>query len=81
MTTMLAQGCEQAIEPLVQEASWRGANAIAAAHRGSSELASTWTELCAHGTAAIRTRCDLLLQTQGRDHLGCTRMMTGAGHR
>jgi len=56
MTTMLAQGCEQAIEPLVQEASWRGANAIAAAHRGSSELASTWTELCAHGTAAIRTR-------------------------
>ena len=56
MTTMLAQGCEQAIEPLVREGSRRGGNAIAAVRRGSSELASTWTGLCAHGTAAIRTR-------------------------
>jgi uncharacterized protein YbjQ (UPF0145 family) len=53
MTTMLAQGREQAIEPLVQEATRRGGNAIVAVRRGASELASTWTELCAHGTAAI----------------------------
>ncbi len=53
MTAMLAQGREQAIERLVQEATRRGGNGIVAMRFDTSELGSTWTEICAYGTAVI----------------------------
>ena len=53
MTTMLAQGREQAIERLVDEATRRGGNAIVAMRFDTSELGSTWTEICAYGTAVV----------------------------
>lgn len=53
MTTMLAQGREQAIARLVEEATRRGGNAIVAMRFDTSELGSTWTEICAYGTAVI----------------------------
>ena len=51
MTKMLAEGREQAIIRLVQEAEQKGANAILAMRFDTSELGSTWTEICAYGTA------------------------------
>ncbi len=51
MTKMLAQGREQAIDRLVEEAEGKGANAILAMRFDTSELGSTWTEICAYGTA------------------------------
>ena len=51
MTKMLAQGREEAIERLVEEAETKGANAIVAMRFDTSELGSTWTEICAYGTA------------------------------
>ena len=55
MTKMLAQGREEAIERLAAEAEARGANAIVAMRFDTSELGSTWTEICAYGTA-VRLR-------------------------
>lgn len=55
MTKMLAQGREEAIERLVAEAESKGANAIVAMRFDTSELGSTWTEICAYGTA-VRAR-------------------------
>ena len=55
MTKMLAQGREQAIERLMAEADSRGANAVLAMRFDTSELGSTWTEICAYGTA-VRVR-------------------------
>ena len=55
MTKMLAQGREEAIARLVAEAETKGANAILAMRFDTSELGSTWTEICAYGTA-VRTR-------------------------
>jgi uncharacterized protein YbjQ (UPF0145 family) len=52
MTKMLAQGREEAIARLVEEAETRGGNAILAMRFDTSELGSTWTEICAYGTAA-----------------------------
>jgi uncharacterized protein YbjQ (UPF0145 family) len=54
MTKMLAQGRQEAIERLVAEAEAKGANAILAMRFDTSELGSTWTEICAYGTA-VRT--------------------------
>ena len=51
MTKMLAQGREEAIERLVAEAEQKGANGILAMRFDTSELGSTWTEICAYGTA------------------------------
>jgi len=51
MTKMLAQGREEAIERLAAEAEARGANAIVAMRFDTSEFGSTWTEICAYGTA------------------------------
>jgi uncharacterized protein YbjQ (UPF0145 family) len=51
MTKMLAQGREEAIARLHAEAETRGANAILAMRFDTSELGSTWTEICAYGTA------------------------------
>ena len=51
MTKMLAEGREEAISRLVAEAEGKGANAILAMRFDTSELGSTWTEICAYGTA------------------------------
>ena len=51
MTKMLAQGREEAIARLTQEAEAKGANAIVAMRFDTSELGQTWTEICAYGTA------------------------------
>ena len=55
MTKMLAQGRQEAIQRLVAEAESKGANAILAMRFDTSELGSTWTEICAYGTA-VRLR-------------------------
>jgi uncharacterized protein YbjQ (UPF0145 family) len=55
MTKMLAEGREHATERLVQEAESMGANAIVAFRFDTSELGTTWTEICAYGTA-VRAR-------------------------
>ena len=55
MTLMLAEGRQQAISRLVEEATGRGGDAIIAMRFDTSELGSTWTEICAYGTA-VRTR-------------------------
>jgi uncharacterized protein YbjQ (UPF0145 family) len=55
MTKMLATGRQNATERLVQEAEAKGANAIVAFRFDTSELGSTWTEICAYGTA-VRAR-------------------------
>jgi uncharacterized protein YbjQ (UPF0145 family) len=56
MTKMLAQGREHATERLVQEAEGKGANAVIAFRFDTSELGSTWTEICAYGTAVRVTK-------------------------
>src|SRR5215212_296668 len=55
MTKMLADGRRDAEERLAEEAVAKGANAIIAMRFDSSELGSTWTEICAYGTA-VRAR-------------------------
>jgi uncharacterized protein YbjQ (UPF0145 family) len=55
MTKMLAEGRQDATDRLVEEAEAKGANAIIAFRFDTSELGSTWTEICAYGTA-VRTR-------------------------
>jgi uncharacterized protein YbjQ (UPF0145 family) len=51
MTKMLAEGREHATERLIEEAEGKGANAILTFRFDSSELGTTWTEICAYGTA------------------------------
>jgi uncharacterized protein YbjQ (UPF0145 family) len=51
MTKMLAEGREHATDRLVEEAEGKGANAVIAFRFDTSELGSTWTEICAYGTA------------------------------
>ncbi len=55
MTKMLAEGRAHATERLIEEAEAKGANAIIAFRFDTSELGSTWTEICAYGTA-VRAR-------------------------
>jgi uncharacterized protein YbjQ (UPF0145 family) len=55
MTKMLVDGRRDAQERLVEEAEAKGANAIVAFRFDTSELGSTWTEICAYGTA-VRAR-------------------------
>src|SRR5438093_9056703 len=55
MTKMLAEGREHATERLVEEAESKGANAIVAFRYDTSELGTSWTEVCAYGTA-VRAR-------------------------
>src|ERR687885_1967519 len=55
MTKMLADGRRDATQRLVEEADGRGANAVIAFRFDTSELGSTWTEICAYGTA-VRAR-------------------------
>jgi uncharacterized protein YbjQ (UPF0145 family) len=56
MTRMLAEGREQAIERLVEEAEAKGADAIVAMRFDSSEFMEQATEICAYGTAVRATR-------------------------
>ncbi len=51
MTKMLAAGRQDATTRLIEEAEAKGANAIIAFRFDTSELGSTWTEICAYGTA------------------------------
>ena len=51
MTKMLAQGREEAITRLTEEAESKGANAIIAMRFDTSEMGGQWTEICAYGTA------------------------------
>ena len=51
MTKMLSEGREHATERLVEEAEAKGADAILAFRFDTSELGTTWTEICAYGTA------------------------------
>ena len=51
MTKMLASGRQDAVDRLVAEAEAKGANAVIAFRFDTSELGSTWTEICAYGTA------------------------------
>jgi uncharacterized protein YbjQ (UPF0145 family) len=55
MTKMLAEGRAHATDRLVEEAEGKGANAIIAFRFDTSELGTTWTEVCAYGTA-VRAR-------------------------
>jgi uncharacterized protein YbjQ (UPF0145 family) len=56
MTKMLAEGRAHAQERLVEEAESKGANAVIAFRFDTSELGTTWTEICAYGTAVKARR-------------------------
>ncbi len=51
MTKMLAEGREHATQRLIEEAEAKGADAVLAFRFDTSELGTTWTEVCAYGTA------------------------------
>src|SRR3954453_15241595 len=53
MTTMLADGRNQAIRRLTEEALSMGGNAITAIRFDTSEFGGTGTEICAYGTAVV----------------------------
>jgi len=55
MTKMLASGRDDAQQRLVEEAEAKGGNAIIAFRFDTSELGTSWTEICAYGTA-VRAR-------------------------
>jgi uncharacterized protein YbjQ (UPF0145 family) len=56
MTKMLAEGREHATDRVIEEAEGKGANAIVAFRFDTSELGTTWTEICAYGTAVRATK-------------------------
>jgi uncharacterized protein YbjQ (UPF0145 family) len=56
MTKMLAEGRAHATERLVEEPEGKGADAIIAFRFDTSELGTTWTEICAYGTAVKATK-------------------------
>ena len=56
MTKMLVEGREHASQRLIEEATGKGANAVLAFRFDTSELGSTWTEICAYGTAVRATK-------------------------
>jgi uncharacterized protein YbjQ (UPF0145 family) len=56
MTKMLAEGREHATQRVVDEAEGKGADAIIAFRFDTSELGTTWTEICAYGTAVKATK-------------------------
>jgi uncharacterized protein YbjQ (UPF0145 family) len=58
MTKMLGEGREHATQRLIEEAEAKGATAIVAFRFDTSELGSTWTEICAYGTAVRVTRAE-----------------------
>jgi uncharacterized protein YbjQ (UPF0145 family) len=56
MTKMLAEGRQHATDRLIEEAESKGADAIIAFRFDTSELGTTWTEICAYGTAVKTTK-------------------------
>jgi uncharacterized protein YbjQ (UPF0145 family) len=56
MTKMLAEGRQHATERLIEQAESKGANAVIAFRFDTPELGSTWTEICAYGTAVRAVR-------------------------
>jgi uncharacterized protein YbjQ (UPF0145 family) len=56
MTKQLVEGRQHAQERLVEEAEAKGANAVIAFRFDTSELGTTWTEICAYGTAVRATK-------------------------
>src|SRR5215212_7630392 len=56
MTKMLAEGRLDAQRRLEEEATAKGANAVIAFRFDTSELGTTWTEICAYGTAVKVSR-------------------------
>jgi uncharacterized protein YbjQ (UPF0145 family) len=56
MTKMLVDGRAHAQQRLEEEAEAKGANAVIAFRFDTSELGSTWTEICAYGTAVRVSR-------------------------
>jgi uncharacterized protein YbjQ (UPF0145 family) len=56
MTKMLVEGREQGTQRLIEEAEGKGANAIVAFRYDTSELGTSWTEVCAYGTACKVTK-------------------------
>lgn len=55
MTKALIDSRQQVIDRMVEEAQAKGADAIVAMRFDTSEMGSSWTEICAYGTA-VRTR-------------------------
>ena len=55
-TKKLASGRDDATARLVEAAEEKGANAIIAFRFDTSELGTTWTEICAYGTAVRVTK-------------------------
>lgn len=55
MTQALVDSRNQVIERMVEEAATKGGDAILAMRFDTSEIGSTWTEICAYGTA-VKTR-------------------------
>ena len=51
MTKALQTSREEVIQRMVDEAEAKGANAVVAMRFDTSEMGSTWTEICAYGTA------------------------------
>ena len=51
MTKALVDSRKQVMERMVEEAEAKGANAIIAMRFDTSELGTSWTEICAYGTA------------------------------
>jgi uncharacterized protein YbjQ (UPF0145 family) len=51
MTKNLSDSRQQVIERMTKEAQARGADAVLAFRFDTSELAGSWTEICAYGTA------------------------------
>jgi uncharacterized protein YbjQ (UPF0145 family) len=56
MTKMLGEGRLDAQQRLEEEATSRGGDAVIAFRFDTSELGSTWTEICAYGTAVRATK-------------------------
>jgi uncharacterized protein YbjQ (UPF0145 family) len=51
MTKALTDSRKQVMERMIEEAEGKGANAIIAMRFDTSELGTSWTEICAYGTA------------------------------
>src|SRR5690348_11481925 len=51
MTKLLAEGRSEAMERLAEASEQAGGNAVVAFRFDTSELGTTWTEICAYGTA------------------------------
>ena len=55
MTKALVDSREQVVGRMVEEAEAKGADAIVAMRFDTSEMGTSWTEICAYGTA-VRAR-------------------------